>query len=60
MGNNEYNWIDDPFDEKKAARLEGMGKGSKTAFALGLLAVAILVLVVLFLVGLSFISFASI
>ena len=59
---DEYNWIDDPFDEKKNARTksQGMSSGSKTAFLLGMLALAVLVVVVLVLVFTSFLSFASV
>ncbi len=51
--NDEYDWLDDPFDEKKAAaerERAHMGGGSKVAVAVGCLAVIVLV-VVLFAVG---------
>ncbi len=62
MSREEYNWLDDPFDEKKNARLEasGMSKGSKTAFLLGMLALLIVIVVLFVLVGASLLSFATV
>lgn len=43
-----YDWLDDPFDEKKSAQLGGgMSGGSKAAVGIGC-AVAVAVLLVLF------------
>lgn len=61
MKQDEYNWLDDPFDEKKNAQLQSrMSSGSKAAFGLGLLALVILIVVLFVLIGLSFLSFASV
>lgn len=49
----EYNWLDDPFDEKKAAKEQqeaGMSGRSKAIVGIGCLAV-VLVLIVLAVVG---------
>lgn len=49
----EYNWLDDPFDEKKAAKelqQAGMSGRSKAIVGIGCLAV-ILILIVLVLLG---------
>lgn len=51
--NEEYDWLNDPFDEKKAAaerERAHMGGGSKAAVAVGCLAVAVLI-VAMFAVG---------
>ena len=50
---DEYNWLDDPFDEKKIAKeqqLAGMSSRSKLAVGLGCL-VALVVLIVLVFLG---------
>ncbi len=51
---DEYDWLDDPFNDKKAsADREGMGSGTKLALGCGcLVVVAALVVLVLF-VGLN-------
>ncbi|MBQ9068554.1 MAG: hypothetical protein IJ131_05740 [Eggerthellaceae bacterium] len=61
MRKDEYNWIDDPFDDKQNVKLggTGMSKGAKTAFVLGMLALAVLVIAVFVLVGVSLLSFAE-
>ena len=51
--NDDYDWLNDPFDEKKAAaerERAHMGGGSKVAVAVGCLAIIVLV-VILFAVG---------
>lgn len=45
-GNEEYNWLDDPFDEKKNARVEqaeGMSGRSKALVGIGCLAAIVAV-----------------
>ncbi len=45
--NEEYNWLDDPFDEKKAAadrERARMGGGSKAVVAIGCLVAIVLVI----------------
>ena len=59
MDNGDYNWIDDPFDERKGDRLGGMTKGARTAFVLAMVALAILLMVLFVLVGASLLQFAS-
>lgn len=49
-GNREYDWLDDPFDEKKSA--SSMGHASKTLVGLGCLA-ALVLMIVLVVVALS-------
>ncbi len=50
----EYNWLDDPFDEKKAAKDQqtGMSSRSKIFVGVGCL-VVVLVLIVLVFMGLG-------
>lgn len=51
--NDEYDWLNDPFDERKAAEERErarMGGGSKAAVAVGCLAVIVLT-VLLFALG---------
>lgn len=45
---DDYDWLDDPFDDKKASRQGGMGGGAKAALGCGCL-LAIVGIVVLFL-----------
>ncbi len=55
----ETSWLDDAFDEKKAAREEassGMGGGMKAALGAGCLAALVLIVV---LVGLALASLAA-
>ena len=47
----EYDWLDDPFDEKKSANLS-MGGGSKAAIGIGCL-VALILMVVLVVMAVS-------
>lgn len=47
---NEYDWLDDPFDEKKAAS-QAMGGGSKAAIGIGCL-VAVVLFVAIIVIGL--------
>lgn len=54
MAREEYNWLDDPFDEKKNAQMQeqGMGAGSRIAIMLGCLGIAIvMVMIVVGLIG---------
>ena len=51
--NEDYDWLDDPFDEKKSAaerERARMGSASKAAVAVGCLAVIVLV-VAIFAIG---------
>lgn len=53
--NEEYNWLDDPFDEKKAAKEQqqaGMSSRSKIFVGVGCL-IVLLVLIVLVFMGLG-------
>lgn len=43
----EYNWIDDPFNDKKNEEFEGQGMGTGTKVFIGIAIVAIIVLVLL-------------
>lgn len=54
--NKDYNWLDDPFDEKKNAEQDrqGMSAGSRLAVLFGCLGVVILVGVVVFSFGMYF------
>lgn len=45
---DDYDWLDDPFDDKKATRQTGMGGGAKAALGCGCL-VAVAGIAVLFL-----------
>lgn len=55
----EYDWLDDPFNDKKSSRDSGgMGKGPKVALGLGCLVVVIALIVLLF-VGMNAISILS-
>lgn len=49
---DDYNWLDDPFDEKKNAQAEqqGMSGASKLAVGMGCL-LALIVMIVLVFVG---------
>ena len=48
---SEYDWLDDPFDEKKAAN-QAMGGGSKAAIGIGCL-VAVVLFVAIVLISVS-------
>ena len=49
--NEEYNWLDDPFDEKKAAKEQqqaGMSSRSKLFVGIGCLAVIVVIALMVF------------
>lgn len=54
----EYDWIDDPFDDKKQTPLRrGMTTGSKVAVTIGLI-VAVIAIIVL--IGVSFMGMVDV
>ena len=57
---DEYDWIDDAFDDKKNAELEerGMGGGSKAALGIGCVVAVVLAAIALF-AGVGFLSSLS-
>lgn len=60
--NEEYDWLNDPFDEKKAAREREqarMSAGSKTALGCGCVLVVALIVVMLVLAAMQFASIAA-
>ncbi len=51
---DEYDWLDDPFNDKKAsADREGMGSGAKLALGCGCLVVVVALVVLVLFVGLN-------
>ena len=56
-----YDWLDDPFDEKKAtqAQAAGMTGASKLALGLGCLAAVIVFIVIVFFAFGAFLSLAG-
>lgn len=58
----EYDWLNDPFDEKKAAREREqahMSGGSKVALGCGCLLAVIVLLAIVFVGFIQFVSIAS-
>ncbi len=54
---DDYNWLDDPFDEKKAARdANGMSGGAKAALGIGCLLVVVAVVVLLVFAVVNFVG----
>lgn len=51
---DEYDWLDDPFNDKKASSgREGMGSGTKLALGCGCLVVVVALVVLALFVGLN-------
>lgn len=51
---DEYDWLDDPFNDKKASSdREGMGSGAKLALGCGCLVVVVALVVLVLFVGLN-------
>ena len=58
----EYDWLNDPFDEKKSAREQErarMSGGSKVALGCGCLLVVAVIVVMLLVAGVQFVSILS-
>ena len=58
----EYDWLNDPFDEKKSAREQErarMSCGSKVALGCGCLLVVAVIVVMLLVAGVQFVSILS-
>ena len=53
--NEEYDWLDDPFNDKKGAQQQGMATGTKLALGCGCLAIVagIVAMLVFALVGVA-------
>lgn len=61
MAEEEYNWLDDPFDEKKNTQTApaGMSGASKLAVGLGCLGVIIVFIVIMIVATSSILSIAT-
>ncbi len=46
----DYDWLDDPFNDKKKPVKDGMGGGAKAVVGLGCVAVVIIIIVLLVMV----------
>lgn len=60
--NEEYDWLNDPFDEKKAAQEREqarMSGGSKAAVGCGCVLVVLLIVVMLVFAAMQFVSIAA-
>lgn len=55
----DYNWLDDPFNEKKAAQETGMSKTTKTLLGCGCVAVVLGIFALIVATGMGFMSLAS-
>lgn len=59
-GKEEFDWLDDPFNDKKAAQQEaGMGGGAKAALGCGCLFAVVAVVVLFIFAGVSALDILS-
>lgn len=55
----DYDWLDDPFNEKKSAQETGMSKTTRTLLGCGCVVVVLGIFVLIAAAGMGFMSLAS-